>query len=112
MIEVGIAIYKGTTNLRLILEGLTHQTFNDFKVRIVCDGGDYNLEKVVKEYQNRLNVFFYYFPPETTERRVPEAKNMTATKADRSVKRVLIIDGDCVPAPNVVASHATLLIRR
>ena len=103
-IEVVVPTYKAASALRLVLEGLARQTYREFCVRVVCDGGDPELEKIVNEYEERIAVNFYYLPPRTQERRLSEAKNL-GVQATES-KRVLILDGDCIPGPSVVAAHA------
>jgi len=107
MCDVIVLTYKGVDSLRLVLEGLTRQTCKDFLVRVVNDGGDRATKDVVDEFRDTLTIAHYYLEPMTTDRRLSAARNLGAEKSRLNSKpsRILFMDGDCIPSPEVVKLH-------
>ncbi len=104
-LSVVIATHNNVHSLSLTLEGFARQTDPDFVVHVVNDGGDEAVEEVVSEFFARMNVFYHYLYPKSTEFRASAARNLGMRHCN--TMRVLVSDEDCVPASNVIEIHKT-----
>lgn len=57
-----IPVYNRPVEVRELLDSLLLQTFKDFEVLIVEDGSAIRCDEVVKEYEGRLNVRYFFKP--------------------------------------------------
>lgn len=57
-----IPVYNRPVEVRELLNSLLLQTFKDFEVLIVEDGSAIRCDEVVKEYEGRLNVRYFFKP--------------------------------------------------
>lgn len=57
-----IPVYNRSVEVRELLDSLLLQTFKDFEVLIVEDGSAIRCDEVVKEYEGRLNVRYFFKP--------------------------------------------------
>lgn len=57
-----IPVYNRPVEVRELLDSLLLQTFEDFEVLIVEDGSAIRCDEVVKEYEGRLNVRYFFKP--------------------------------------------------
>jgi glycosyltransferase involved in cell wall biosynthesis len=107
-VAVVIPVYNNMQALELVLTGLCSQTYCNFQVWVVSDGGTPEAGHIVSQFKEFLNINYCYMGPRTSERRVSAARNLGAEQAIHSDKpdRLLFIDGDCVPSPAVVGAHA------
>ncbi len=55
-----IPVYNRPDEIRVVLEGLGRQTYQNFEVIVVEDGSVKKSDEVVAEFQNRLEVHYYY----------------------------------------------------
>lgn len=101
-IEVIIPTYDDFDRLSLALWGYTQQTFDDFLIHVVNDGGNEDIHGVIKKFPN-LNIQYHFVPPITEKYR----PSLTRNSALPSVKspRVICTDTDIIPGPDLVESH-------
>ena len=102
-VSVIIPTYNDTQRLRWVLEGLLAQTYDDFEVIVVNDGGDESTSGLVREYENSLNAYCLYLDPLTPDFRAAAARNLGVKFSSGEV--LIFLDTDCVPAPNLVETH-------
>ena len=57
-----IPVYNRPAEVRELLESLVNQTCKDFEVLIVEDGSVVPCDEVVKEYEDRLNIRYFFKP--------------------------------------------------
>ena len=100
-VAIIIPAYKNPVHLSVVLYGYTRQTDPDFSIHLVNDGGDTDIEEVVKAYTDRLAIHYHYLAPKTETFRAAAARNLGIrhTTADR----IVCMDSDMVPYPNLVA---------
>ena len=94
---------KNPVHLSVVLYGYTRQTDPDFTIHVVNDGGMDELQGVVESYQDRLAIHYHYLEPKTEIFRAAAARNVGIrnTTADR----LIFMDSDIVPYPNLIALH-------
>jgi inositol phosphorylceramide mannosyltransferase catalytic subunit len=104
---LSVVIFPRDAGLRLewVLEALTAQTVSDFETIVVDPGDRTGLAAAIERVRQRMEVV----------RCVAEdGEAMTRSSAWRAAlrfvrsKRVLLLDGDCMPDLNVIESHAAL----
>lgn len=95
--SVIIPVYNRIDEVRDLLESLSRQTFKDFEVIIVEDGSTEPCGELVKLYENRLDVKYFY--KDNDGRSI--ARNYGI---DRSTGSYLVFfDSDCVIPPDYFA---------
>lgn len=95
--SVIIPVYNRIDEVRDLLESLSRQTFKDFEVIIVEDGSTEPCGELVKLYENRLDLKYFY--KENDGRSI--ARNYGI---DRSTGSYLVFfDSDCVIPPDYFA---------
>lgn len=91
--------------IRLTLEGLKNQTYTQFEVIIINDGGDeLELLSIIRKYSKYLNITYETLTPKTTEYRLSAARHLGVLLAKGD--RIITTDSDCIPHPEFVKRHA------
>lgn len=85
-----IPVYNRPVEVRELLESLSLQTYRDFEVLIVEDGSAICCEEVVKEYEGRLTVR-YFFKPNSGR---SLTRNYGMERAEG--KYLVFFDSDCI----------------
>lgn len=106
-ISVIISVYNHFEWLRLILDAMRQQTYQNFEVIIADDGSsEENVEKI-KKYISRypeIKILHYWHEDEGWRKNKALNGAVRLSKGDYLV----FIDGDCIPHPEFVADHARL----
>lgn len=103
MIDVIIPAYRDIERLRFCLLGLCEQTYSGFSVVVVNDGGDRKCSEVVDRFSSKLNIRYEYLSPPSKNFRAAMARNVGILVSKSS--RVICLDQDMVPAPELVEMH-------
>jgi glycosyltransferase involved in cell wall biosynthesis len=92
MIEfsVIVPVFNRPNEVKELLESLTRQTFNNFEVIIVEDGSTITSESIVKSFQGKLKLH-YYFKPNSGP---GQSRNYGAEKASKDF--FIFFDSDCI----------------
>lgn len=101
--SVIIPVYNRPEEVDELLESLTHQTFTDFEVLIIEDGSARPCEDVVKKYETRLAVT-YYFKPNSGQ---GFSRNFGFERAKGSC--FIVFDSDCLIPPHYFQAVETAL---
>lgn len=103
--------WRDKPTLSLVLEGLAGQTAADFEVFVINGGGHLDtMTETLHAAKLKCPVSFADLDPYVDDVADParflagEARNLGAMLSGG--ERVLFLDADCVPAPDVVANHA------
>ncbi len=92
-----IPVYNRPGEVRELLESLAVQTFPHFEVVIVEDGSDVSSAEVVKQFEDRLSVRYFY-----KENSGPgDSRNYGMRHAAGNY--YLILDSDCILPPDYMA---------
>jgi glycosyltransferase involved in cell wall biosynthesis len=107
MITVVVLTYNDPRRLRLCLHSLLRQTFADFELLIVHDGGDRQINRPVYAEMRRhgRDISELWLGPESTDFRAAAARNLGLRHAHG--ERLLFVDGDCILGANVVEAHGS-----
>lgn len=85
-----VPVYNRPNEVDELLESLTRQSFRDFEVVIVEDGSKVRCDEVVKKYQDRLDIHYYY-----KENSGPgQSRNYGAERS--SGEYLIVVDSDVV----------------
>lgn len=105
MIDVTIIMptYNRETALEMTLVGFSKQTYLEFEIIIVNDGGNKEVKNIVDKYKNKLRIKYIY--QKNMGRSV--ARN-TALKCAKG-KYIIFNDDDRIPAVDYVEKHRNLL---
>ncbi|GGG17908.1 glycosyltransferase family 2 protein [Paenibacillus aceti] len=98
--------YNKAAELDCTLMGFTRQTFKDFEVVIVNDGGDDETERVVNKYDSMLNIQYTKQPNLGRS----SARNHGLKLAQGNY--IIHIDSDRLPDENFVKAHMDALSSR
>lgn len=101
--SVVIPTYNDDDRLSLTLWGLTQQSFKDFEVIVVNDGGEDETRRLIDVYSTKLNVVYRYLYPKSSDYRPSQARNLGIANA--SASRILFIDCDTIPHRHLLAHH-------
>ena len=86
-----IPVYNRPVEIDELLKSITEQSFlNDFEVIVVEDGSEITSEKIVKKYQNDLNIGYYY-----KENSGPGMSRNFGMKNAKG-NYFIILDSDCI----------------
>lgn len=96
---VNIAVYNQLDNLKLILEALDAQTFNDFEIIICDDGSSDGTKEWVENYVSGVK----YFWQEDEGFRLAKSKNNGIRAAEG--KYFISLEGDVIPHYNMLAEY-------
>ena len=88
--------------LGLALEGYAAQTFRDFEVHIVNDGGSPATAELVDRFRNRLDIYYHYH---NAPGRYHPASARNLGIAQSCGLRTVLSDCDVIPCPNTLAEH-------
>lgn len=103
-LSVVVPIYDKIPELRMMLDGFARQTDPEFDLHLVNDGGLPQMGDVVTGYADRIsNLYYHYLTPATQDFRAAATRQLGLYRSCND--RILNIDGDCIPADNLVAGH-------
>ena len=89
-----IPLYNRPQEIDELLESLTHQTLKNFDVIIVEDGSDIKSEEIIKKYNDKLNLKYYF-----KENSGPGlTRNFGAEKSENNY--FIFFDSDCIIPEN------------
>lgn len=106
-LTVIIATYNHFEWLRLVLEGLRHQTVSGFQIIIADDGSDDNTVQAIKHYIHthpQMNILHLWHPDRGWR------KNIILNQALRHAtgEYICFLDADCIPSPQWAHDHLRL----
>lgn len=92
--SIVIPVYNRPEEVRELLESLSQQTLKDFEVLLIEDGSTLRCEQVAHEYENRINVR-YFFKPNS-------GRSLTRNYGmERATGEYLVFfDSDCIIPPD------------
>lgn len=99
-----ISVYKDTQNLKVILDSLKFQTYQDFEIIISEDGNFEGMQKLISEFPFANPVKHITQPDEGWRKNKALNKTIRSTSAEY----LIFIDGDCVPHHKFIESHIKL----
>jgi len=102
-LAVIISTYKNPAMLRQVLEGYRHQTSQAFSLYIADDGSGSETRQLIESTRENFPVHITHLWHEDRGFRKARIHN----RAIRAVTEpyILLTDGDCIPLPNLVATH-------
>lgn len=106
LISVIVTTYNRPKALDRVLDGLMHQTDNNFEIVIADDGSGEETQKVVREWQTKSKVRITHAWQEDLGFRLNASRNNGIRNSRGNY--VVILDGDCVPRSNFVEQHRKL----
>lgn len=89
-----IPVYNRPNEVNECLKSLISQTFKDFEIIIVEDGSNIRCEKIIKDYENFLDIKYFY----KANSGPGLSRNYGAEKANG--KYLIFCDSDCI-LPNI-----------
>lgn len=103
---LSVVVLNRDTGLRLewIMEGLCVQTVSDFEVIVINRRDDLTIKDLVDRYESRLDIIYLYQESRDNQPGSAEARNLGLSMAQ--AERTLFLDGDCLPDPDLVETHA------
>lgn len=104
MISVVIPTYNDNLRLELALWGLARQSYKEFELVIVNDGGDTSVEETIGRYNEYLTIRYHYLNPQSTVYRPSKARNAGIAQAIGD--RIIFLDGDVIPSVDLIKAHA------
>lgn len=96
-----ISVYKNTTFLKSVLDGLAYQTEKNFEIIISEDGQSLEMKQFIESYPFRNQ--YQHLTQEDLGWRKNRALNRAIIAA--RAKHLIFIDGDCVPHPRFIEMH-------
>lgn len=102
-VSVIIPVYQETSRLERTLAGFCMQSFRDFEVIIVNDGGSIENDAIVKNYETELNIL--YMKQNNLGRAAARQKGLKHV----SGKYVLYNDADRIPSSTMIQKHVEVL---
>ena len=96
-VSVVISTYNRALGLRTVLEGLRHQTYEDFEVVVVNGPSTDGTTAVLAEYGDRIRT------GECREQSLTRSRNVGISIGSGDV--VAFIDDDAIPEPGWIAVH-------
>ena len=91
--------------LRWVLEGLCLQTVTNFEIVAIGGVGVSCIEKMCSEYAHKLNIRIIY-PEKKSDKHVNAASMRNIALEWARSNRILFLNADCLPDPDVVETHA------
>jgi hypothetical protein len=103
---LSVVILARDEGLRLVwvLEGLCMQTVSDFEVIVINGRDDPPLQNLVDRYKKRLDIRYFTLETNNNEAGLAGARNLGLNMV--RAERTLFLDGDCLPDPDLVETHA------
>lgn len=105
-LSVIIPTYNKSADLDCTLMGFARQTFKDFEVVIINDGGDDETEHIVDKYDSKLSIQYSKQPNQG--RSTARNKGLKLAQGDY----IIHIDSDRLPDENFVKAHQETLSSR
>lgn len=105
-IGVVITTYNSPLWLEKVLIGYEQQTFREFRVIIADDGSGSDTAEVVRKYQERGRLSIDHVWHEDQGFRKCQILNKAIRETECDY--LIFTDGDCIPEPNFIATHARL----
>ncbi|MEM7262107.1 MAG: glycosyltransferase, partial [Planctomycetota bacterium] len=90
--------------LSLVLEGLRHQTSDDYEVIVADDGSTDDTRTLIEEYADSVSFRVHHAWQADDGFRAARVRNLGVKAAEGD--RIVFLDGDCVPFPNFLDAHA------
>lgn len=103
MISVIMSTYNKAKYLDLTLAGYQLQTYKDFEIIVVDDGGSDDTQSIIEKYKAMLNI--NYLKQNNTG--IAKARNKALQIAKG--RYIIIVDDDRIPSPDFVYSHKKVL---
>lgn len=103
--SIVVPTYNDPINLRRCLQSLQHQqgiARDDWEVLVVDNGSEKRTSQAIEAFQTSLPLRYLYIP-RTSDSNRSRARNRAIRAARGEV--IIMIDGDQIAAPNVVALH-------
>jgi glycosyltransferase involved in cell wall biosynthesis len=100
-LSVIIPAYQDPYRLGFVLEALSRQQSSDYQIMII-DGGEVQVKDLIAEFKSYMNLEYYPLPKPVQNPSLTRNYGVVRAKAPR----ILFLDQDCVPAPDVLAEHA------
>ena len=97
------AFYKDIVALKLIIEALKQQDYDNFELIVAEDNNDPEIEKYLSTI---TAIDILHTSQEDAGIRKARSQNNAIIKSTGDY--LIFIDGDCIPYPNFVSSHAAL----
>lgn len=103
--SVIVSTYNKPRHLRLVLEGLFHQTIGDaeFEVIVADDGSGDETRAIVDEVRARASFRLEHVWQEDLGFRAARVRNL-GVHASRG-EQLIFLDGDCIPFPEFLEAH-------
>ncbi len=105
-IGVVITTYNSPLWLEKVLIGYEQQTLREFRVIIADDGSGSDTAEVVRKYQERGRLSIDHVWHEDQGFRKCQILNKAIRETECDY--LIFTDGDCIPEPNFIATHARL----
>ena len=104
-ISVILSTYNNPTWLEKVLWGYEQQSYTDFEIVIADDGSGEETKALIEQFQqnSRLSIQHAWHPDNGFQKCQILNQATTLAKGDY----LIFTDGDCVPLPNFVETHAT-----
>lgn len=106
-LSVIVSTYERPQDLARALEGLCRQTLDDFEVLVCDDGSGEATRALVDEVRGRAPVEVRHLWQEHRGFRAASVRNLGARAA--RAEALVLLDGDCVPWPDLLERHLTAL---
>ncbi len=96
LLSLVVPVYNRPDEMKELLESLSLQTNNDFELVVVEDGSKLSSEDVIKEYQDRIDIKYYY--------KENSGPGMTRNYGSERVngEYIIYLDSDCVIPPQYI----------
>jgi len=98
-----ISTYENPAMLRLVLEGYRHQTCQEFSIYIADDGSGSETRQLIESVRESFPVPITHLWHEDRGFRKARIHNRTIRAVTEPY--ILLTDGDCIPLPDLVATH-------
>jgi len=105
-IAVIISTYNNPDFLRLVLDGYAKQSDNHFSIYIADDGSSEDTKKLIEHTAKNFPVPIHHIWHEDKGFRKARVHNLTLKSIAEPY--VILTDGDCIPLPNMIATHRKL----
>jgi len=102
-ISVIAAIYKDIEALKIIIEALKNQTYANFELIVAEDNND----PAIADYLSTVNDIDILHTSQK-DVGIQKARSQNNAIIKSTGDYLIFIDGDCIPYPNFVSSHAAL----
>lgn len=89
-----IPVYNRPSEVDELLKSLTHQTHSNFETLIIEDGSEDPCNEIVKKYDDRLNITYYY--KENSGQGFSRNYGFKRAKGDY----LIVFDSDCIIPPH------------